>query len=271
MKYIFLDIDGTLFDHKKYAVPESARRAVELARRAGHKVFICTGRSCCLLDHVEEIAVDGVIAAAGAYAETEGKIIYENNIPEEELKLVLGFGRSKGVSYILEGKEGIYMHSEIRDYYFEGEGKQTTGHDFFQQKAVHGMEAYDPEREVIYKFCLYSLEAEALQEVERKFKDKYQFVSSMPERGHMHSIEVISVKNNKADGIRKVLEYYGGSMEDAVAVGDSMNDLEMIRECGIGIVMGNGNERLKSYADYVTADIDADGVYQALAHYQLLG
>lgn len=46
MKYIFLDIDGTLFDHKKYAVPESARRAVELARRAGHKVFICTGRSC---------------------------------------------------------------------------------------------------------------------------------------------------------------------------------------------------------------------------------
>jgi len=136
---------------------------------------------------------------------------------------------------------------------------------------VHGMEAYDPEREVIYKFCLYSLEAEALQEVERKFKDKYQFISSMPERGHMHSIEVISVKNNKADGIRKVLEYYGGSMEDAVAVGDSMNDLEMIRECGIGIVMGNGNERLKSYADYVTADIDADGVYQALAHYQLLG
>lgn len=56
------------------------------------------------------------------------------------------------------------------------------------------MEAYDPEREVIYKFCLYSLEAEALQEVERNFKDKYQFVSSMPERGRMHSIEVISVK-----------------------------------------------------------------------------
>lgn len=125
MKYIFLDIDGTLFDHKKYAVPESARRAVELARRAGHKVFICTGRSCCLLDHVEEIAVDGIIAAAGAYAETEGKIIYEDNIPEDELKLVLEFGRSKGVSYILEGKEGIYMHSEIRDYYFEGEGKRN--------------------------------------------------------------------------------------------------------------------------------------------------
>ena len=87
----------------------------------------------------------------------------------------------------------------------------------------------------------------------------------------MHSIEVISVKNNKAGGIRKVLEYYGGGMDDAVAVGDSMNDLEMIQECGTGIVMGNGNERLKSYADYVTANIDEDGVYQALAHYQLLG
>ena len=49
-----------------------------------------------------------------------------------------------------------------------------------------------------------------------------------------------------------------------------MNDMEMIRECGIGIVMGNGDERLKAYADYVTADIDQDGVYQALEHYGLL-
>lgn len=39
MKYIFLDIDGTLFDHKEYAIPESAYRAVDLARKAGNKVF----------------------------------------------------------------------------------------------------------------------------------------------------------------------------------------------------------------------------------------
>lgn len=271
MKYIFLDIDGTLFDHKTYAIPGSARRAVELARRAGNKVFICTGRSCCMLEDVEGIAFDGVVAAAGAYAETEGKIIYEDRIPEEELERILEFGKSMGVSYILEGKEGIYMHSMIRDYYLTGDGKYTPGHKFFQRKSAYGMESYHPDSETIYKFCLYSLEAGALQEVERKFKDSYQFISSMPERGRMHSVEVISVRNNKAGGIRKVLEYYGKGMEDAVAVGDSMNDLEMIRECGTGIVMGNGSEQLKAYADHVTADIGEDGLYRALEYYHLLG
>ena len=61
MKYIFLDIDGTLFDHREYAIPESAYRAVDLTRKAGNKVFICTGRSCCLLGHVKDMVCDGVV------------------------------------------------------------------------------------------------------------------------------------------------------------------------------------------------------------------
>lgn len=271
MKYIFLDIDGTLFDHKTYTVPKSACRAVELAREAGHKVFICTGRSCCMLDHVADIGCDGVVAAAGAYAEVEGEVIYEENIPDEELKSVLKFCRSKGVSYVLEGKKGIYMHHEIRDYFFIGNGRNRPGHEFFKQKSVYRMEDYRPEEEVIYKFCLYAWKTGVLQEVEKELADRYQFVYSLLDREEMYSVEVISIKNNKAVGVRKVLEHYGGSMEDAVAVGDSLNDIEMIQECGIGIVMGNGDERLKPYADYVTADIGEDGVYRALEHYELLG
>lgn len=270
MKYIFLDIDGTLFDHREYAIPESAYRAVDLTRKAGNKVFICTGRSCCLLGHVKDMVCDGVVAAAGAYAQVQEKIIYEDVIEDAELKAIMEFSGSKGVSYVLEGKKGIYMHAAVREYFSVGPGRECPGHEFFKQKEVYGMEDYHPEEDVIYKFCLYSTKAEALKEVEREYRDKYQFVYSMSDEGELKSVEVISVRNNKAGGIRKILEYYGGCMEDAVAVGDSMNDMEMIRECGIGIVMGNGDERLKAYADYVTADIDQDGVYQALEHYGLL-
>ena len=75
MKYIFLDIDGTLFDHREYAIPESAYRAVDLTRKAGNKVFICTGRSCCLLGHVKDMVCDGVVAAAGAAMLTADGVI----------------------------------------------------------------------------------------------------------------------------------------------------------------------------------------------------
>ncbi len=269
MKYIFLDIDGTLFDHSKNRIPESAYRGVELARKAGHKIFICTGRSSCMLDHVKDIAYDGVIAAAGAYARVGDKIIYEDAMPDKEWRPVVEYCLGKGASYVLEGREGVYMHKEIREY-FSNQGDGNSGREFFKQRTVHGVDAYEPGKDVIYKFCLYAQDRKILQEIEGIFKDRYQFVSSMPNEREMYNVEVLSMRNNKAGGIRKIMDYYCESMEETVAIGDSLNDLEMIRECGIGIMMGNGDERLKPYADYITADIGQDGLYLALDHYGLL-
>ena len=124
-------------------------------------------------------------------------------------------------------------------------------------------------RKKIYKFCLYAEDERILQEIEGHYKDKYQFVCSIPGGREMNNVEVLSMRNNKAGGIRKIMNYLGGSMEDTVAVGDSLNDLEMVQECGIGIVMGNGDERLKPYADYITEDIGEDGLYRALEHFGL--
>ena len=204
-----------------------------------------------MLDHVKDIAYDGVIAAAGAYARVGDKIIYEDAMPDKEWRPVVEYCLGKGASYVLEGREGVYMHKEI-------------------QRTVHGVDAYEPGKDVIYKFCLYAQDRKMLQEIEGIFKDRYQFVSSMPNEREMYNVEVLSMRNNKAGGIRKIMDYYCESMEETVAIGDSLNDLEMIRECGIGIMMGNGDERLKPYADYITADIGQDGLYLALDHYGLL-
>ncbi|MDE7014189.1 MAG: HAD hydrolase family protein, partial [Kineothrix sp.] len=99
-----------MFDHNINAIPESAYRGVELAKEAGHKIFICTGRSCCLLDHVKEIKYDGVVAAAGAYVRVGEKVIYEDVMTVEELQPALEYCLGKGASYVMEGKSGVYMH-----------------------------------------------------------------------------------------------------------------------------------------------------------------
>ena len=46
MKYLFLDVDGTLIDYKT-KLPASAKKAVEQAPKNGHKIIICTGCSRC--------------------------------------------------------------------------------------------------------------------------------------------------------------------------------------------------------------------------------
>lgn len=71
-------------------------------------------------------------------------------------------------------------------------------------------------------------------------------------------------------GIPLILDYYGASIEDAVAIGDSMNDLNMIHLAGLGISMGNAMQEVRKAADYVAKDIDDNGLSDAI-HYALRG
>ena len=71
-------------------------------------------------------------------------------------------------------------------------------------------------------------------------------------------------------GIETYLELQGQTLADAMAFGDGENDLEMLKAVKIGVAMGNGEEQVKRIADYVSSDIDADGIFNACKHYKLI-
>ena len=74
-KVLFLDIDGTLVDFRG-KMPESAGRALELARERGHKLVLCTGRTRTqLFSWLLAYGFDGLITGAGAQVEADGKLI----------------------------------------------------------------------------------------------------------------------------------------------------------------------------------------------------
>ena len=83
--------------------------------------------------------------------------------------------------------------------------------------------------------------------------------------------EISPIDVNKGTGVLMVATYYEGSIDDTYGFGDSLNDLEMIKECGHGIVMGNGQAEVKAFAEFVTTDVDQDGIANALRHYGLCG
>ena len=59
-KIVFLDVDGTLINYETKC-PDSAKKAVELARANGHKVYICTGCSKAEIEHRDLPELDGMI------------------------------------------------------------------------------------------------------------------------------------------------------------------------------------------------------------------
>ena len=79
--------------------------------------------------------------------------------------------------------------------------------------------------------------------------------------------DVVERKASKAEGLKRLCRYYGVDLKDTAAIGDSMNDYEILKTAGLGIAMGNSIEELKEAADYITADIRDHGVYKACRHF----
>ena len=65
---------------------------------------------------------------------------------------------------------------------------------------------------------------------------------------------------DKSKSIERLADMLGISMSQVIAVGDSYNDLSMIKSAGLGVAMGNAVELVKDNADYITADNDHDGI-----------
>ena len=87
---------------------------------------------------------------------------------------------------------------------------------------------------------------------------------------HSRGIDICAADGGKEQGIMHLLERYGLKREEIVAFGDAENDIEMLQYAGIGVAMGNATEAAKAAADYVTADIDDDGIWKALKKLELI-
>ena len=62
----------------------------------------------------------------------------------------------------------------------------------------------------------------------------------------------------------------GTLLSHSTAFGDAENDIDMLEYCGIGVAMGNAQEKVKEIADYVTTDVDRDGIKNALRYFSII-
>ena len=85
--------------------------------------------------------------------------------------------------------------------------------------------------------------------------------------GGFDNLEFTKAGTNKAAGLKFLAGHLGMTMDEVMAVGDSENDIEMLREAGLGIAMGNAADEVKSVADEITLDNEHEGVVAAIGKY----
>lgn len=266
VRAIFLDVDGTIIDHTEQLAP-SVIDAVRGARAQGHFVFLCTGRAPAEISKpIIDIGFDGAITAGGGYAELRGELIAEHAMPRELLAAAVDFFEREQIEYILQSFDAVYPSVGLTDRL-----RQLIGDDLGDWGLNSGTVRPDLDSiPSVAKLTFFGEHPTTFARVrDALIPDLHVLTGTMPFLGEAGG-EVSPPGMNKGVAIREVLAALDLTPDDAVAIGDSANDIEMLTLVGVGIAMGNADGAVKAVADEVTTGVDDHGVWNAFVRHGLV-
>lgn len=253
-KFLFFDVDGTLYDSNKQ-LPQSAKEAIFKARESGHEIAIATGRAPFMIrDILEELQIDTYVTFNGQYVVYQGEVIYTNQIPNDTLTEILQFGAQYDHPFVFLNERE--MIATANGYEQIEESLNTLQYPYPAIDKNYYL--HSP----VYQTLLFSNQQE--QTLYEKQFPAVQFV-----RWHPYSCDMLPNGGSKAYGIKKLMEHIEGSLEDVIAFGDGLNDVEMLSEVGLGVAMGNGHEKAKQAAAVVAGHVDENGLYEVMKEIKL--
>lgn len=264
-KLIFVDVDETLYSKSTRSVPESAVHALHQAQRNGHKIFINTGRPFAYFEkEILDIGFDGLLCCNGIHLVIGGETVYHKTIPTDTMHAIMNSCKKHGIFGTMEGAKGSYFRNHDVDFH---------PHYGFMIQAFD-LAPYMPHEfswdhaDECDKFIVFGGEG----------SDMRGFLNDLDAMDHIMDYvriddtqyELLLKHHDKGTALMFTADYFGTAAEDCYAFGDSNNDTSMFQKAGCSVAMGNACEELKKHADYITADIDEDGLSLGLKHYGLI-
>lgn len=273
MKLVFLDIDGTLTEPGHNVPPQSALDAVRAARRAGNRVFLCSGRNYAMLSPLLAYGFDGYVASAGGYVVCGERVLFDRPMSDAQYRDAMRLMRENDVLVTIETKNGSYCDSGIADLLSRisnGNSELMRWRRALEQELdIRPIGEYDGSP--VYKIIFYCEREEQLAPVRAAMEDAFHFVVQDGFGFGCINGEIINRAFDKGRGVALVARELGVDMADTVGFGDSMNDLEMIETVGTSVCMANGSETLKRRSDMVCPAVTEDGLAKAFRELGLCG
>ncbi|WP_261829229.1 Cof-type HAD-IIB family hydrolase [Inconstantimicrobium mannanitabidum] len=277
-KIIFIDVDGTLCNDDGF-VPESAAIAVKEARKNGHLVYLCTGRSKAeIFDYIIDIGFDGIIGAGGGFVEVGDKMLYHKKVSEQNVRHLVDFFNEHNVNFYIESNGGLYasenlIHELEKIFYGDIENDQATkckkdnNPNNFIECLISGQYMY---RDDVNKACFLECKDISFEQIKEEFKNEFEVIHcTVPAFGD-DSGELGIPNIHKATAIEILLKHLNIDVKDTIAFGDGMNDVEMFDLCKLSIAMGNAKAGLKEIADEIADSHDEGGIYNSLKKHGLI-
>lgn len=243
-KLLALDMDGTLLNDE-HEISEENSFWIKKAMEAGIIVCFSTGRSFqSALPFAEQLGLDTpMITVNGSEIWRKPHVLHRRTLMmaadvQRMHELALQYGEPWFWAYSVEGifnKENWIAEDDYDRYHWLKFGFHT-------------------ENEAVRKSLWEELESWGA----------YEITNSSP-----YNLEMNPLGISKATAMKELCEVLGIDLSQAIAVGDSLNDIAAIREAGLGVAMGNAQAAVKEAADAVTLSNNEHGVAQVIREFVL--
>ncbi len=262
-RLLALDLDGTLLT-SDLRITQSTLSALRAAKEAGVVVAVATGRMyISALPYAKELAMDiPLIAHNGAMIKgsLSGEVISSKPLPGAVLGKLIEDLRVEGLPFMAYYDSSIYVER----------GFLPASNRYVKFTRVEATLVDDMVWQLPGLPLSIGVRGEA-QDVDRvyvRLKDKFSgelhMVKSFPSLLEIHHPHA-----SKGHALEELSHILGITPNEVIAVGDNLNDLEMLRVAGLGIAMGNAPQDVKDIADYVAPSNDEDGVVHVVENFIL--
>ena len=253
-RLIALDMDGTMLDGEG-RLTARIKEAFRAAQLGGIKIVAATGRMYpSAMIHLREAGIKSAsIFYNGALIRdtADGRTIYERRLGEGLTAEILNFFRKHGwyVQVYSDDRLIVVDDGDERCRYYEnicGQKAVAYGEKFWESgldsSKLLGISFDGAE---FRKIC---------EEVRGAFGERIYQATSWGS-----FVEIVHPAVNKAKALARVCDNYGIPREETIAIGDSGNDVEMIKWAGIGVAMGNSKDGVKAVADVIAPPNTEEG------------
>ena len=272
IKLIGLDLDGTLFDDNKNISKENIL-SIKNAISKGVVVVPVTGRPFKglpkVIREIKEIKYAITANGASIYEINTGKCIYKDWLSNDKVLYILKVLKKypviedcfiKGTSYMQEdSKETIKkmpMPKALIEYFFNSKIYLENLYEFIKSSNV------ELEKVVVDFLCDEDGKSKKCGKEVYSELQKIKDITIV--EGAPFNYEISTLTARKGNGLIELGKILNININEIMAIGDSENDLDMIKKAGFGVAMENASDILKKHAHYITKNNNANGVAYAI-------
>ena len=286
-KLIAVDLDGTLLNSYG-AVTENTKNAIKKVEEQGANVIIASGRPIdSIMTIANEIGSDKYfIAGNGAivYDMKKKEIIYEKCLHKQKVLDIIKICEENSIGYnVYTEKEILTTSLKYNVLYYHKENLKKPEDKKTKISIINNMYEYieNDENSRFLKITVCDENKFVFNSIIRKLKEIRDIevlkVSHMAKKMIRQGTEEFSVEYfyteisranvDKWNAIEFLAEKMGINQDEIMAIGDNINDKEMIEKAGLGVVMAQSTPVVVNVANEVTASNNDEGVAKILQKY----